>query len=152
MKRTKGIHRLSGQSDDACHREAVPALQPMGKENPQSSPLAAEVFAANGGAAANTLETVVEEIRYRLERIEKALVGKSGEAGVVPSSTREWFNTKEAAQALGLAVWTTRNHLRLGRIVGVRASTKRGEDREWRVSRTEIIHILEHGLRPPQYS
>lgn len=87
----------------------------------------------------NTLVEVIE----RLARIENALTEIARQKAV-----KEWYSTAEAAEILGKAEFTVREHCRLGRIRASKRQCGRGNSQEWAISHEEIERIKNDGLLP----
>lgn len=87
----------------------------------------------------NTLEEVIE----RLVRIEQVL-----QTIVAHKASKEWYSTAEAAEILGKAEFTIREHCRLGRIQASKRECGRGVSQEWMISHDEIERVRNEGYLP----
>ncbi len=83
------------------------------------------------------------EVIERLARIEHALGGL-----LKQQTVKEWYTTTEAAEILGKAEFTVREHCRLGRINAEKRMTGRGRSQEWIISHEEIQRVRNEGLLP----
>jgi hypothetical protein len=86
-----------------------------------------------------------EEILTRLERLEAMLV-----VLVERQQVREWYTTREFAEAAGKAEFTVREHCRRGRLRAEKRLSGRGKYPQWVISHVELEHYRRHGLRPIQ--
>jgi hypothetical protein len=89
------------------------------------------------------MSTDIEEVIERLARIEQALADLNK-----ARSVKEWYSTAEAAEILGKAEFTVREHCRLGRVRASKRPCGRGNSQEWMLSHEEIERIKNEGLLP----
>jgi hypothetical protein len=88
------------------------------------------------GACMNTIEE-------RLEKIESLLV-----VLVERPQVREWYTTREFAQAVGKAEFTIREYCRLGRLEAEKRQSGRGAYTQWVISHEELDRYRRNGLLP----
>jgi len=89
---------------------------------------------------ANCLEQRLAIIEDTLRRIEGLLEDQR--------TTKEWYSTAEAAQALGKAKFTVQEWCRLGRVNALKRPCGRGKSQEWMISHQELERISNKGLLP----
>lgn len=85
----------------------------------------------------------IEDVIERLSRIEEAL-----NAIVQQKTIKEWYTTAEAAEILGKAEFTVREHCRLGRVRASKRPCGRGTSQEWIISHEELQRVRNEGLLP----
>jgi excisionase family DNA binding protein len=83
------------------------------------------------------------EMNDRLDRIEAMLVTLLQQQAV-----RDWYSTREIAEALGKSDFTVREWCRQGRIHAEKKGSGRGKYRSWVVSHGELQRIRREGLLP----
>lgn len=96
------------------------------------------------------LQAAFRELAGEVEGHIRRLDAKLDELGRnhITKFNKKWFNTKEAAELLGVSVYTLREHCRLNRVNATKTHGGRGNEAEWRVSLEEIERILNEGLLP----
>jgi hypothetical protein len=86
----------------------------------------------------------------KLDRIEAMLLTLVGR-----QHAREWYTTREFAEAIGKAEFTIREYCRLGRLHAEKRQSGRGAYCQWALSHAELDRYRRHGLlgvpreRPP---
>lgn len=80
-------------------------------------------------------------LRERLDRIEAMLA-----VLVERQQGREWYTTREFAQAVGKTEFTIREYCRLGRLKADKRQSGRGAYPQWVLSHAELERYLKNGL------
>jgi Helix-turn-helix domain len=86
----------------------------------------------------------MQSIEERLSRIESALA-----ILVERQQLCDWYTTQQVAWLLGKAVYTVREHCRLGRIRAEKRHSGRGAHPAWVVSHGELLRYQREGLLSP---
>lgn len=93
-----------------------------------------------------------KELRHRLERIESfvaAIAGNLEKLNGIESAAAppEVYTAAEFAKASGASLYTVREWLKTGRLLGKRVNVCHGTYREWRIPHEELLRFRREGLR-----
>jgi hypothetical protein len=86
----------------------------------------------------------LNEILVRLRRIEDQLVM----ANKLQAPAKDFYSIEDFAELVDLAPYTVREHCRLGRIKGIKATYGRGGIQEWRIPHDVLVRYRNYGLLP----
>jgi transposase len=61
---------------------------------------------------------------------------------------KEYYSTEEVAKLLDRDPYTVREWCRAGRAKATKRDCGKGKAPQWKIARSEVIYLQEHGIRP----
>lgn len=98
------------------------------------------------------LKQIVSAIMKKIEHVEQAVIKILNYImGGAPLGDKEFYTPNEFALIVGLEPDTVRSYLKEERIIGTQDKIGRGGKPVWRISRDELKHFQNNGLREAKW-